>query len=124
MNVVSGYVCIALTVAFTVYGQLVMKWQVGLAGAMPDGGMARVVFLLRLLSNLWVISAFVGALLASLAWMAAMTRFQLSYAYPFMSLNFVLVFGLSVWLFHESITPPKLIGLGVIILGIVISSRG
>lgn len=119
-----GYLYIALTIAFTVYGQIVLKWQVGLAGAMPEGAAARLMFLMGLLSNLWVVSAFAGALLASISWMAAMTKFQLSYAYPFMSLNFVFVLGLSAWLFHESVTMPKLIGVVVIVLGIVISSRG
>jgi multidrug transporter EmrE-like cation transporter len=124
MNSASGFVYIALTVLFTVYGQLVLKWQVNLAGAMPDSVAAKIMFLFRLLSNFWVISGFAAAFLASLAWMAAMTKFQLSYAYPFMSLNFVLVFGLSAWLFHESVTLPKLIGLGLIVLGIVALSRG
>ena len=124
MSTVSGYVYVALTVAFTVYGQLVLKWQVGLSGAMPESGTAKLMFLFRLLLNLWVISGFAAAFLASLAWMAAMTKFQLSYVYPFMSLNFVLVLGLSAWLFHESVTPSKLIGLSMVILGIVVSSRG
>lgn len=120
----TGFVYVGLTVALTVYGQLVLKWQVSLAGPMPDAGPAKLMFLLRLLANLWVLSSFAGAVLASVAWMAAMTKFELSYAYPFTSLAFVLVFGLSVWLFNESITIPKLIGLGLIVMGIIVSSRG
>ena len=123
MNFVTGYVSVGLTIALTVYGQLVLKWQMGLAGAMPESGAAKLTFFFRLLTNLWVISAFAGAVLASLAWMVAMTKFQLSYAYPFISLNYVLVFALSAWLFNESVTLPKLVGLGLIIVGVVISSR-
>ena len=124
MNAVTGYICVGFTVALTVYGQLVLKWQMSLAGAMPESGFDRVSFLVRMLGNLWVISAFAGAVLASLAWMAAMTRFQLSYAYPFISLNYVLVFLLSALFFNETVTIPKLIGLGLIIVGIFVSSRG
>ena len=32
-----GYFFIALTVLLTVYGQLILKWQVGLAGPVPPG---------------------------------------------------------------------------------------
>jgi uncharacterized membrane protein len=56
--------------------------------------------------------------------MAAMTKFNLSYAYPFMSLNFVLVLVLSVWLLSEPVTLQKVIGIGLIVLGTVVAARG
>ena len=124
MSSVSGYALIGVTILLTVYGQLVLKWQVSLAGAMPEDGVGEGNVPSEASPNLWVISGFAGAVLASFAWMAVMTKFQLSYAYPFVSLNFVLVLGLSTWLFSESVTLPKLIGLGLIVLGIAISSRG
>ena len=52
-----------------------------------------------------ILSCFAGAFLAVLCWVVVMTRFDLSYAYPFISLTFVLVLGLSAMFFHESITP-------------------
>lgn len=120
----SGYLYIALTIIFTVYGQIVIKWQAGQAGEFPANSVEKVFFLLRLLLNPWVISGFMAAFLASLAWMAAMTKFPLSHAYPFMSLAFVLVMFLSVFFFHEALTWPKLLGMTCIVAGIVISSQG
>lgn len=120
----AGYVYIGLTVAFTVYGQLVLKWQIAGVGALPASLSEKLYFLLRLMLNPWVFSAFVAAFLASLAWMAAMTKFDISYAYPFMSLNFVLVVLAGGLLFHEAITPYKLCGLALIAAGIVVGSRG
>ena len=119
-----GYAYIALTIAFTVYGQLVLKWQVADAGALPADGSDKIVFLLKLLINPWIFSGFVAAFLASLAWMAAMTKFDISHAYPFMSLNFVLVILAGGLLFHEAITAYKLMGLGLIVAGIVVGSKG
>jgi len=51
-----------------------------------------------------------------------MTKFQLNYAYPFMSLNFVFVFALSAFIFNEPISLPRIIGLGLIVLGVIIGS--
>jgi multidrug transporter EmrE-like cation transporter len=119
-----SYFYIFLTIILTVYGQIVLKWQVNDAGAFPESSSDKIIFLIQLLANLWVISGFFAAFLASLAWMAAMTKLELSHAYPFMSLNFVFVIILSSLLFHETITPLKLIGLGLIILGIVVGSKG
>jgi multidrug transporter EmrE-like cation transporter len=56
--------------------------------------------------------------------MAALTQFDLSYAYPFMSLSFVLVLVFSVVLFGETATAPRIIGILLILAGIAVGSRG
>ncbi len=53
-----------------------------------------------------------------------MTKLELSFAYPFMSAAFVLVFLFSVFLFQEAVNWQKIVGLAFIVLGIIISSRG
>lgn len=119
-----SYVYIAMTVLLTVYGQIVIKWQASLAGSLPAGGGEKLFFLLRLVLNPWVASGLFAAFLASLTWMAAMTKLPLSHAYPFMSLAFVLVMFLSAFIFHEPLTWAKAIGMVCIVTGIVISSQG
>ena len=69
-------------------------------------------------------SALGAAFLASLCWMLAMSRLELSRAYPFMALNFLLVGLLAVPLFNEALTRPKVVGLFFVVLGLVITSRG
>lgn len=61
--------------------------------------------------------------IAFLCWVGLMTKFELSYAYPFMSLAFALVLGLGVFLFHESITVSKVLGIALIVMGIIIGSQ-
>lgn len=120
-----SYLYIALTIVFTVYGQLVIKWQAAQAGPLPGPPVEKLLFLLRLvLFNPWVLSGLFAAFLASLAWTAAMTKLPLSHAYPFMSLAFVLVLFLSAIFFHEPLSWPKLIGMTCIVAGIVIGSQG
>ncbi|SFB33060.1 EamA-like transporter family protein [Lentibacillus halodurans] len=118
-----GYIYIFGTVVFTVYGQLILKWQVDQAGTLPEALWEKLVFLLQLLLNPWIISGFLSAFLAALCWMAAMTKFNISYAYPFMSLSFLLVFLLSVILFGDPVTVQKIVGLTLIIAGIVVTSQ-
>jgi len=77
----------------------------------------------KLLFDPFIFSGFVGAFLASLCWMAAMTKFDISHAYPFMSLAFVLVLILSVVLFREPLTLGKVLGLILICLGIVVTVK-
>ena len=119
-----GYFYIALTIAFTVYGQVVLKWQMNLAGPGPSAGPDKLWFLLGLMLNPWVITVFASAFLASLAWMAAMTKFQLGYAYPFVASTFVLVVAAGALFFDEPLTGPKIAGLGLIVAGITLASQG
>jgi len=121
---IAGHIYILLTLAFTVYGQLVLKWQIGQAGPMPADGLAKLLFLFKQLLNPWIISGFVSAFLASLAWMAAMTRFELNYAYPFMSLAFVIVMVFSVLFLGELLTWQRVLGTLLVMGGLVVISRG
>jgi len=118
-----GYFYIFLTILFTVYGQLVLKWQVNEAGQLPVDLEGKIFFLFKILLNPWILSGFASAFVAALAWMAAMTKFDLSHAYPFMSLAFVLVLFLSVFFFHEPLTWSKVAGMALIVCGIFVGSQ-
>lgn len=119
-----NYLYLFTTICFTVYGQLIIKWQVSSAGALPAAQPEKILFLLKLLVNPWIISAFVAAFIAALSWMAAMTKFEISYAYPFISLSFILVLVLSGIFFDEAVTTYKVLGLALIVAGIFVGSRG
>jgi len=119
-----GYLYIGATILLTVYGQLIVKWQVNLAGARPASDDSMTMFLVRLLLNPWVLSGFAAAFLASVFWMAVLTKFELSYAYPFVALTFVFVVLAGGLLFGEPITFPKIAGLALIIAGITLASQG
>ena len=118
------YFYIFLTLGFTVYGQLILKWRISQFGSMPEQLLNKLKFLLGLLFDPLIFSGFAAAFLASIAWMAAMTKFDLSHAYPLMSLNFALVLLLSGWFLNEPITIEKYLGVGLIIFGTFIAVRG
>ena len=119
-----SYVYVALMIVLMVYAQIIIKWQVGAAGPFPEGAADQLWFIAKLFVNPWVASALGGLVLAAAAWMAALTRLDLSHAYPFTSLAFVLVAIASAWVFHEPLTTPKIAGVVLICLGVAIGSQG
>ena len=119
-----SYVYVACTILFMVYAQIVIKWQVMGAGAFPEELADKAWFLAKLLVNPWIVTALAASLLAAVTWMAAMTKLDLSHAYPFTSLAFVLVTIASAVVFHEPVTGPKIAGIALICLGIVVGSQG
>jgi drug/metabolite transporter (DMT)-like permease len=119
-----SYLFVLGTVLLTVYGQLIIKWRVLEAGALPEAFGERLRFLFWLFLDPWVVSALAAAVIAAALWMAAMTRLPLSHAYPMVSLAFVLVLIASGLFFQEPITPLKIAGTALIMLGIVVGSQG
>ncbi len=118
-----GYFYIFATIFFTVYGQIVLKWRINGVGSLPEELTDKIVFLFKLLFDPWIFSGFLAAFIASFFWMATMTKFDISYAYPFMSGAFILVFLLSVFLFQEPVSWQKIVGLLFIVSGIIITSK-
>jgi drug/metabolite transporter (DMT)-like permease len=120
----SAYAFVATTVLLTVYGQLVIKWQAHKAGEFPHATSARISYLAHFLRNPWVISSLLSAVVAAFAWIAALSKLELSRAYPFVSASFVLVLVLSAIIFGESMTLLKIAGAMLIVAGLIIGSQG
>ncbi len=118
-----GYFYIFGCIVFTVYGQLILKWRLSLQGAMPDDLTPKLLFLAKAFLDPLILSGFAAAFVASLFWMAAMTKFDVSFAYPFMSLAFVAVLLLSSLFFHEPVTLGKILGLVLICCGIIVTVK-
>ncbi len=117
-----SWVYVATTIVLTVYGQIVVKWQVLRHGALPRSLRGKTDFFVHLLLNPWVISVLAAAFIAALSWMAAMSRLPLSRAYPFVGLSFVFILLLSGVFFDEAITAPKIAGVGLIVTGLIVGS--
>lgn len=124
MNKIINHWPIIGTIFCGVYSQLVMRWRVGLAGPMPAEMQDKIQFVLSLLLSPWVITAMATTFLGGITWMMAMTRFEISYAYPYISLVYLMVMAGGFMLFNETVTTAKIVGTIFVIVGIIIVSRG
>lgn len=117
-----SYLFIALTIILTVSGQLLVKVGMTRVGTIPPTVAEMPPFILRALFNPAVIVGLLCAVLAALTWMAAVSRTDLSFAYPFMSLAIVLVLVLSGALLGETVPLTRWIGVLIVCVGIVVTS--
>lgn len=116
-----GYV--GPTVLLIVYSQLVIKWRIPSLGALPAADFDKAVFLFKALFDPYVASGFIAAFLGSLAWLAAISKIPLSVGFPaYYGLTFAFVILGSAWVLNEQITSFKLIGAGLILLGVLVGS--
>ncbi len=113
---------ILLTILLTIYSQLVIKFKVIELELMPVGKFEKIIFFLNFLMNPWIISSILSTLISGLVWMIVLKKFDISYAYPFLSLNYILIIIFSYYFFNENISLQKIIGSILIITGIIIIS--
>ncbi len=124
MSDISGYIYLLCTILFTVYSQLVIRWRVGEADALPESAFDKIEFVFRLLLQPWVVTAIFATLLAGVSWMLTMTKLELSYAYPFVSLTFLIMTAAGVLLFGEVLSPSKVVGTILVMVGLIVVANG
>lgn len=56
-------------------------------------------------------------------WILALSRVEVSIAYPMLSIGYVVNAVAAYYLFGEAVSPMRLVGIGVIILGVFIVAR-
>ncbi len=122
-----GYLYLFLTIFTTVCSQIIIKWRVSTTishWVMPLEILGKLGFLFKVIFDPFVFCALFLTFTSGLCWMATMTKFDISYAYPFTMLGFVAVLVLSAILLGENFNLYKLYGCIFIVIGVLIASRG
>lgn len=115
-------VFLAAVLAFTLYGQLVIKARALAHARDTIAASNRLHYLAAMLTDMWVLSGMAAGLLAGVFWILAVQRLDLGFAYPFMALSFVFVPVGSMLLFGEPLPMLQLLALGLIIAGVTLSA--
>ena len=113
---------ILLSVASGVTGQTVIKLGVSHPGALDATGNLFSLIALILRSPLVLLGLLLYGI-GALAWIAVLARLDLSLAYPFLALNFVLVTVASRLFLGESVPVLRWLGVLVICSGILLVAR-
>jgi len=124
----AGYLYLFLTILTSVCSQILIKWRVAdfvvKLLPLPSAFDEKILFLFKVIFDPFIFLALVLTFISGLCWMATMTKFDISYAYPFTMLGFVAVLLLSALLLGEVFNVYKIIGCGLIILGVLVVSKG
>jgi multidrug transporter EmrE-like cation transporter len=118
-----AYALIGLTILFTVTGQLLIKSATLSLGAIPTQFDQLLPFILRAYLNWKVLGGLACAVIASVCWLGAVSRSNISFAYPFMGFAIVLVLVLSPLLFGETVPWSRWVGVIVVCVGIWIAAQ-
>ena len=122
MNIVS-FSLIVTGVLFNVAAQLLIKSGTNAVGYFEFSRENILPIGWKLATEPHIIGAMACYAFGVVIWVLALSRVQVSIAYPLLSLGYVVNAVAAWYLFNEAFNPAKIVGMGIIILGVVIISR-
>jgi multidrug transporter EmrE-like cation transporter len=120
----SVYPLILLSVAISAFAQIALK--AGMASASVQRAIAEgtpVAMLLGIGLNPFVLFGLFLYFSSAAVWLFVLSRVQVSFAYPFVALGFVLTALLGRFFFNDSFSAAKIAGTLLIMAGVVVMAR-
>jgi drug/metabolite transporter (DMT)-like permease len=117
-------IVLLLSVLFASCGQLLFKKGMSFFKSLKaDNGIASLLpDIVRAVFSPLVFSGLVLYVLSTVLWLLALSKADLSYAYPFTLLTFLLVMAGSYFIFHEGLQPNRVAGAVIIAAGVLVVS--
>lgn len=116
-----NYILLAASIGLAAAGQVLMKHGMSIVGTFPVKELFNKLFVM--LFNPFV---FIGISLfgiSAVIWLVVLSRFELSFVYPMVSIAYILVAIASYFFLGEKITFIRCLGILTICLGVFFISR-
>lgn len=118
-----SWMMIFISVVLGVIGQLSMKHGMSKIGFISFDLTSLSSNFLRTITAPFVLLGLFSYAISAIFWLVVLSRVDLSYAYPMVSIGYVLVLILSWALFHEHIPFIRIMGVLLICSGVFLISR-
>lgn len=110
--------------ALTVVGEVLLKLGVNAVSASVGAFSLEPRVLWATFTDWRVVLGFALVFGGALFWLGVISRVNLSFAYPLLALNYVLILVPSRLVLGETITPSKLVGALIVVAGVVVITWG
>lgn len=108
---------VILPVLLTSFGEFLLKFTLNAQAGLPPTTMLETVM------NPYIAFAFLMIFGGGIMWLVAMSMFELSFLYPFLSINFLIIVVGSQFLLGESVSMIRYVAVFLIVIGLVFISR-
>jgi multidrug transporter EmrE-like cation transporter len=125
-----NFLMILFSVILGVAGQLSLKHGVGIASSGASSRIAHsldagsiLTFLQSAAANKFVIFGFLFYLVSAASWLIILSRVDLSFAYPMISIGYIVIVILSKYMFDEPVTTMRIAGTLLVCAGVFLLLR-
>ena len=109
---------VLISVLLNVSGQLCIKKGALVKGPL-DLHLSRILWTVyHAFSNPFIILGLFLYGVSAFFWIIALSRVDLSYAYPVLSLGYIIIMLLSYWLFQENLSTLRVLGTLTVVIGL------
>ena len=119
----STFALLMIAMCLTVTGELLLKTGMNRHGELNVSFSTLVPTAVKLITNPFVLGGFAFIFSGALFWMAVLSRWPLSLAYPLLSISYIIGIVASVLILKEKVNAIQIVGVFVIILGVILVSR-
>lgn len=116
-----NFLLILANISLAVSGQLAIKAGMQKVGYINSSNF--LPMMMQAFTNIHVLAGLMAYIIAAGTWILVLSRVDLSYAYPMLSLGYILVLILSIFVLHEEITLPRIVGTLLIMAGVMFIFR-
>jgi multidrug transporter EmrE-like cation transporter len=109
-----------LAIAMGAVGQIAMKAGMNRVRDRAGGELGSIIKSLpRMFSDLWVLFGVGIYILSTVLWLWVLSRVPLSFAYPCISVSYIIVIVAGRWMFRERIDSWKIAAIVLILAGVI-----
>jgi drug/metabolite transporter (DMT)-like permease len=125
LSLTKSILLILLSIAIAVGGQILLKIGMNKIGTVGLNSMSALghLFISIFKSPMVLVGLFCYVISAAI-WLVVLSAVELSFAYPFIGLTYVLILIVSKFVLKEDINPIRWVGAAIITIGVVVISRG
>lgn len=109
---------ILLNIGLAVSGQMLIKMGMKQVGYITSDNLVNALW--RAMLNPLVMAGLIFYFIAAFVWILVLSRVDLSYAYPMLSLGYIVILIISATILHEPVSLSRMFGTSFIILGVIL----
>lgn len=118
---------ILFTVATNAAAQLMLKYGMMQLGPLSFAGVNPLIKVMQIVFSPWIFLGLTTFVISMASHLFVLSKVELSFAYPFLSLAYVMVAVFAYYVFREDLNALRVAGIGLICVGTVLiaqSGRG
>jgi len=125
LSLTKSILLILLSIVIAVGGQVLLKLGLNKIGSVNVSSLDSLGHLfLGIIKSPMVLAGLFCYVISAAIWLVVLSAVQLSFAYPFIGLTYVLILFISKFVLKEDVNPIRWVGAAIITIGVVVISRG